>query len=80
MIFGEEVRVERGFIDLMSLAILAGYKFQSRNMTAMGVQVLGTLLNKTVMTTGALDGSRSWNPSDVIRLVILCLGLFAIMF
>ena len=80
LISGEKVRVERGFIDLMSLAILAGYKFQSRNMKAMGVQVLGTLLNKTMMTTGALDGSRYRNPSDVIRLVILCLGLFAIMF
>jgi len=42
------VRLERGFIDLMSLAILAGYKFQSRDMTAMGVQVLGTLLNKNM--------------------------------
>ena len=37
LISGEEVRLERGFIDLTSLAILAGYKFQSRNMSAMGV-------------------------------------------
>jgi len=54
------MRLERGFIDLTSLAILAGYKFQSRNMTAMGVQVISTLLNKNVskeMTGGVLDGS-----------------------
>ena len=34
LISGEEVRIEMGFIDLTSLAVLAGYKFQSRNMTA----------------------------------------------
>jgi len=50
LISGEEVRIERGFIDLSSLAVLAGYKFQSRNMTAMEVQVIGTLLNKNVST------------------------------
>ena len=57
LVSGEEVRVVRGFINLTPLVILAGYKFQSRNMTAMGVQVLETLLNKNV-STGVLDGSR----------------------
>ena len=47
LISGSEVKLERGFIDLTSLAILAGFKFH-KNMTAMGVQVIGTLLNKTV--------------------------------
>ena len=28
LISGEEVRIERGFIDLTSLAVLEGYKFQ----------------------------------------------------
>ena len=41
---------ERGFIDLTTLAILAGYKFQSGNMTAMSVQTQGTLVNKNVST------------------------------
>ena len=50
LISGEEVIMERGFVDLTSLAILAGYKLQARNMNAMGVQVMGTLLNKTVST------------------------------
>ena len=45
-ISGTEVKLERGFIDLTSLAILAGFKFH-KNMTAMRVQVIGTLLNKT---------------------------------
>ena len=39
-----------GFIDLSSLAIAAGYKLRAKNMTAMGVQVMGTILNKCVST------------------------------
>ena len=54
LISGTEVKLERGFLDLTSLAILAGFKFH-KNMTAMGVQVMGTLLNKTVST-----GDDSW--------------------
>ena len=50
LISGEEVRMENGFVDLTILAILAGYKFQSKNMTVKGVQVQGTLLNKCVYT------------------------------
>ena len=79
LVSGEEVRVVRGFIDLTPLAILAGYKFQSRNMTAMGVQVLETLLNKNV-STDVLDGSRFWNPSDVMHQEISCLDSCLIMF
>jgi len=56
LITGMEVKLERGFLDLTSLAILAGYKFHSKNMTAMGVQVHGTLLNKTVST-----GDNMWS-------------------
>ena len=59
LISGTEVRLERGFIDLTSLAILAGFKFH-KNMTAMGVQVIGTLLNKTVSTGDDCWGTR-WN-------------------
>jgi len=58
LISGEDVRLERGFLDLTSLAVLAGYKFQSRNMTAMGVQVIGTLLNKNVSTGDDWWGER----------------------
>ena len=76
LISGEEVRIERGFIDLTSLAVLAGYKFQSRNMTAMGVQVLGTLLNKTVSTGDDYWGVRWQQIPGSLR----CYALGDIMF
>lgn len=50
--------MENGFVDLTTLAILAGYKFQSKNMTAKGVQVQGTLLNKCVYTGDDCWGMR----------------------
>ena len=49
LISGVEVRME-GFMDLTSLVVLARYKFQAKNMTAMSVQVHGTLLNKSEST------------------------------
>ena len=49
-----------GFIDLSAMAAAAGYTFRARNMTAMGVQVLGTVLNKTVSTGDNLWGV-PWN-------------------
>ena len=68
--------MERGFIDLTSFAILAGYKFQSRNMTAMGVQVLGTLLNKNVLTGHDYWGVRWQQIPESLR----CYALGDIMF
>ena len=44
-----------GFVNLSAMAAAAGYKFRARNMTAMGVQILGTIHNKTVST-----GDDSW--------------------
>ena len=76
LVSGEEVRVERGFIDLTYFAILAGYKFQSRNMTAMGVQVLGTLLNKNVLTGDDYWGVRWQQIPESLR----CYALGDIMF
>ena len=46
---GENVE-PNGFIDLSAMAAAPGYKFRARNRTVMGVQVLGTVLNKTVST------------------------------
>ena len=51
---GETVELN-GFLDLSAMAAAAGYKLRARNMTAMGVQILGTVLNKTVST-----GDDSW--------------------
>ena len=62
LIFGEEVRLERGFINL---AVLAGYKFQSRNMTVMSVQ--GTLLNKNVSTGDDCWGVRWQQVPDWLK-------------
>ena len=76
LVSGEEVRVERGFIDLTYFAILAGYKFQSRNMTAMGVQVFGTLLNKNVLTGHDYWGVRWQQIPESLR----CYALGDIMF
>ena len=53
---GETVELN-GFIDLSAAA---RYKFRARNMTALGVQVLGTVLNKTVSTGDDLWGL-PWN-------------------
>ena len=50
LVSGTNVILENGCIDLTSLAVAAGYKFHFKNMTAMGVQVMGTLLNKVVST------------------------------
>ena len=45
-----------GFLDLSGMAAAAGYKLRARNMTALGVQVLGTVLNKNVSTGDDLWG------------------------
>ena len=44
LISGAQVVLENGCIDQTSLAVFAGYKLHSMNMTAVGVQVMGTLL------------------------------------
>ena len=75
LISGTEVKLERGFIDITSLAILAGFKFHM-NMTAMVVQVLGTLLNKTV-STGDDCWGRRWS---VIPRSLQCYALGDIKF
>ena len=65
LIFGSEVNQERSFVDSTSLAIVAGYKFHSKNMTAMWVQPMRTLLNKTVLTEDNLWGLRCYALGDI---------------
>ena len=67
LIAREEVRLEEGFIDLITLAILAGYKFRSKNMIAMGVQIQGTLLNKNVFTGDDCWGVRWQQVSESLK-------------
>ena len=45
-----------GFMDLSAMTAAAGFKLRARNMTALGVQVVGTVLNKTVSTGDDLWG------------------------
>ena len=47
LLSGEIVELNR-FVDLSAMAAAVGFKLRARNMTALGVQVLGTVLNKTV--------------------------------
>ena len=55
LISGESVELN-GFVDLSAMAAAAGFKLRVRNMTALGVQVVGTSLNKTVSTGDDLWG------------------------
>jgi len=52
----------KGSIELGSLAVLAGYEFQATNMTALGVQVCGTILNKTCSTG---DDKWGWSWKEI---------------
>ena len=49
LLSGEDVELN-GFVDLSAMLATVGFKLRARNMTALGVQVLGTVLNKTVST------------------------------
>ena len=66
LISGEEVRMERGFVSLTSLDVLTGYKFQAKNMIAMGVQVLVTFTKQDSIykerIAVASDGRRFQKP------------------
>ena len=42
ILLGETIEIN-GFMDLSAMAAAAGYKFRARNMTALGVQILGTV-------------------------------------
>ena len=63
LITGQEVEM-KGSIELGSLAVLAGYEFNAKNMTALGVQVMGTILNKTCSTG---DDKWGWRWSELPR-------------
>ena len=43
-------------MDLSAMSAATGFKLRARNMAALGVQVLGTVLNKTVSTGDNLWG------------------------
>ena len=51
---GQEVKM-KGFIGLETLAVVAGYRLKLMAMTTMGVQIVGTILNKCSST-----GDQKW--------------------
>ena len=51
---GERVRM-KGFVDLESLAVLAGWRLNATNMTAMSAIALGSIMNKCVS-----QGDKKW--------------------
>ena len=54
-ISGETVKLNR-FLDSSGMAAAAGFKLRARNMTALGVQVVGMVLNKNISTGDDLWG------------------------
>ena len=42
--------LNNGFLDLSAMAAATGFKYRTGNMTALGFQVAGTVLNKNVST------------------------------
>ena len=54
-ISGETVKLNR-FLDSSGMAAAAGFKLRARIMTALGVQVVGTVLNKNISTGDDLWG------------------------
>ena len=68
LIADKPVQMMNGFVDLAAMSIAAGFKFHARNMTALGVQVLGTILNKTVSTGDDMWGLRWDDIPDALQI------------
>ena len=68
LIADKPVQMMNGFVDLAAMSITAGFKFHARNMTALGVQVLGTILNKTVSTGDDMWGLRWDEIPDALQI------------
>ena len=66
MISGEFINFN-GFLDLSGMAAAAGYKLRARNMTALGVQFLGMVLNKNVSTGDDLWGLPWAEPPSCLQ-------------
>ena len=83
LLSGEDVELN-GFVDLSAMSAAAGFKLRARNITALGVQVLGTVFNKTVSTvddcrfTLGRASSQSpgvWNRRYLVWIYLLfCIG------
>ena len=68
LIADKPVQLINGFIDLAAMAIAAGFKFHARNMTALGVQIIGTIMNKTVSTGDDMWGLKWDDIPDALQI------------
>ena len=68
LIADKPIQMMNGFVDLAAMSIAAGFKFHARNMNTLGVQVLGTILNKTVSTGDDMWGLRWDDIPDALQI------------
>ena len=57
----------KGFIEVSSIALVAGYALQARNMNALAMQVLGIVMNKMCSTADNLWGLRWSDIPDSLK-------------
>ena len=57
----------KGFIEVSSIALVAGYAMQARNMNAVAMQVLGIVMNKMCSTADNLWGIRWHEIPDSLK-------------
>ena len=57
----------KGFIEVSSVALVAGYALQARNMNALAMQVLGIVMNKMCSTADNLWGLRWSDIPDSLK-------------
>ena len=82
LVSGETVELNR-FMDFSAMAAAAGFKFRARKMTALEVQVVGTVPYKNVFTGDGLWGL-PWLSSLLVSrstgLEIYVLNIYATLF
>ena len=57
----------KGFIEISSVDLVAGYALQARNMNAVVMQVLGVVMNKMCSTADNLWGARWKDVPDSLK-------------
>ena len=70
MLSGKDL-IMKGFVDLVTIALLAGYQMKSRSMSPFSVQITGTTMNKCV-STGDSKWGRAWKDvPDALKIYAL---------
>ena len=66
-LFSNSELIMKGFVELGTLATLAGYKMESKCMTTLALQVLGMTMNKMVSTADNRWGDRWTEIPDALK-------------